>query len=192
MYAQKVEGDSWKGEKLDKAKIDKMSGRRQSQLYLKNELIQCRSATWTIVRAHAGHPEERARRRRRRFGIKRSVLDRRRIHAPTCGASGSTAGESPFRNTQVVDSGLELYKKDPLSDCLSYSHHGRQSLSKLTTSAFARSTSKLTETQTDYIHFRLCAATSKQTSYSSILRSTVRSKPAIVVVHHARNKAPTI
>ena len=26
MYAQKVEGDSWKGEKLDKGKIDKMSG----------------------------------------------------------------------------------------------------------------------------------------------------------------------
>ena len=26
MYAQKVEGDAWKGEKLDKAKIDKMSG----------------------------------------------------------------------------------------------------------------------------------------------------------------------
>lgn len=28
MYAQKVEGDSWKGEKLDKGKIDKMSGKR--------------------------------------------------------------------------------------------------------------------------------------------------------------------
>ena len=27
MYAQKVEGDSWKGEKLDKGKIDKMSGK---------------------------------------------------------------------------------------------------------------------------------------------------------------------
>ena len=26
MYAQKVEGDAWKGEKLDKGKIDKMSG----------------------------------------------------------------------------------------------------------------------------------------------------------------------
>ena len=26
MYAQKIEGDSWKGEKLDKGKIDKMSG----------------------------------------------------------------------------------------------------------------------------------------------------------------------
>lgn len=26
MYAQAIEGDSWKGEKMDKAKIDKMSG----------------------------------------------------------------------------------------------------------------------------------------------------------------------
>ena len=26
MYAQKLEGDSWKGEKLDQAKVDKMSG----------------------------------------------------------------------------------------------------------------------------------------------------------------------
>ena len=27
MYAQKIEGDFWKGEKLDKGKIDKMSGK---------------------------------------------------------------------------------------------------------------------------------------------------------------------
>ena len=26
MYAQKIEGDAWRGEKLDKGKIDKMSG----------------------------------------------------------------------------------------------------------------------------------------------------------------------
>jgi len=26
MYAQKLEGDSWRGEKLDSGKIDKMSG----------------------------------------------------------------------------------------------------------------------------------------------------------------------
>lgn len=26
MYAQKIEGDAWRGEKLDRAKIDKMSG----------------------------------------------------------------------------------------------------------------------------------------------------------------------
>ena len=27
MYAQKIEGDSWKGERLDVGKIDKMSGK---------------------------------------------------------------------------------------------------------------------------------------------------------------------
>jgi len=26
LYAQKLEGDEWKGEKLDQAKLDKMSG----------------------------------------------------------------------------------------------------------------------------------------------------------------------
>lgn len=26
MYAQKIEGDAWMGEKLDRSKIDKMSG----------------------------------------------------------------------------------------------------------------------------------------------------------------------
>lgn len=26
MYAQKIEGESWRGEKIDKGKIDKMSG----------------------------------------------------------------------------------------------------------------------------------------------------------------------
>ncbi len=26
MYAQKIEGDAWRGEKIDKGKIDKMSG----------------------------------------------------------------------------------------------------------------------------------------------------------------------
>lgn len=30
MYAQKIEGDSWRGEKLDKGKIDKMSGKYAS------------------------------------------------------------------------------------------------------------------------------------------------------------------
>jgi hypothetical protein len=30
MYAQAIEGDTWKGEKMDKAKIDKMSGMRFS------------------------------------------------------------------------------------------------------------------------------------------------------------------
>ncbi|KAF1956738.1 ACN9-domain-containing protein [Byssothecium circinans] len=36
-YAQIVEGDSWKGEKMDKTKIDKMSDQQIGQLY---ELMQ--------------------------------------------------------------------------------------------------------------------------------------------------------
>lgn len=28
MYAQKLEGDSWRGEKIDGGKVDKMSGAR--------------------------------------------------------------------------------------------------------------------------------------------------------------------
>ncbi|EEH47687.1 acetate non-utilizing protein 9, mitochondrial [Paracoccidioides brasiliensis Pb18] len=32
-YAQKLEGDTWQGEKLDKAKIDKMSDQQIGQLY---------------------------------------------------------------------------------------------------------------------------------------------------------------
>jgi len=27
MYAQQIEGDSWRGDKMDKTKIDKMSGK---------------------------------------------------------------------------------------------------------------------------------------------------------------------
>lgn len=30
MYAQKLEGDSWIGEKMDIGKIEKMSGRKQN------------------------------------------------------------------------------------------------------------------------------------------------------------------
>ncbi|KAI9851870.1 MAG: acetate non-utilizing protein 9 [Vezdaea acicularis] len=33
MYAQKLEGDSWKGETLDRGKIDKMSDQQLGQLY---------------------------------------------------------------------------------------------------------------------------------------------------------------
>ncbi|EDN07170.1 acetate non-utilizing protein [Histoplasma capsulatum] len=33
LYAQKLEGDTWQGEKLDKAKIDKMSDQQIGQLY---------------------------------------------------------------------------------------------------------------------------------------------------------------
>ncbi|EDO00390.1 hypothetical protein SS1G_14260 [Sclerotinia sclerotiorum 1980 UF-70] len=37
MYAQKLEGQSWIGERMDKAKIDKMSDQQLGQLY---ELMQ--------------------------------------------------------------------------------------------------------------------------------------------------------
>lgn len=37
LYAQKLEGDMWRGEKLDKGKIDKMSDQQLGQLY---ELLQ--------------------------------------------------------------------------------------------------------------------------------------------------------
>ncbi|OJI98629.1 hypothetical protein ASPVEDRAFT_38130, partial [Aspergillus versicolor CBS 583.65] len=37
LYAQKLEGDSWIGEKLDKGKLDKMSDQQLGQLY---ELMQ--------------------------------------------------------------------------------------------------------------------------------------------------------
>ncbi|PGH01020.1 acetate non-utilizing protein 9, mitochondrial [Blastomyces parvus] len=33
LYAQKLEGDTWQGEKLDKTKIDKMSDQQIGQLY---------------------------------------------------------------------------------------------------------------------------------------------------------------
>ncbi|KAL2058816.1 hypothetical protein ABVK25_000107 [Lepraria finkii] len=33
MYAQKIEGDEWLGEKLDKGKIDKMSDQQLGQMY---------------------------------------------------------------------------------------------------------------------------------------------------------------
>ncbi|KAL3460430.1 hypothetical protein BJX64DRAFT_184508 [Aspergillus heterothallicus] len=37
LYAQKIEGDTWSGEKLDKSKLDKMSDQQLGQLY---ELMQ--------------------------------------------------------------------------------------------------------------------------------------------------------
>ncbi|KAL9632561.1 MAG: hypothetical protein Q9164_005248 [Protoblastenia rupestris] len=40
MYAQKIEGDAWKGEKLDKGKIDKMSDQQLGQLYELMQAIQ--------------------------------------------------------------------------------------------------------------------------------------------------------
>lgn len=33
MYAQQIEGDNWRGDKMDKAKIDKMSDQQLGQLY---------------------------------------------------------------------------------------------------------------------------------------------------------------
>ncbi|PGH06829.1 acetate non-utilizing protein 9, mitochondrial [Polytolypa hystricis UAMH7299] len=42
LYAQKLEGGSWQGEKLDKEKIDKMSDQQLGQLY---ELMQALQKT---------------------------------------------------------------------------------------------------------------------------------------------------
>ncbi|KAG7292502.1 Succinate dehydrogenase assembly factor 3, mitochondrial [Staphylotrichum longicolle] len=42
LYAQKVEGDSWAGEKLDKGKIAKMSDEQLGQLYELMKAIQKR------------------------------------------------------------------------------------------------------------------------------------------------------
>ncbi|KAF3015551.1 hypothetical protein G7054_g4470 [Neopestalotiopsis clavispora] len=43
LYAQKIEGDAWQGEKIDPAKIEKMSDQQMGQLY---ELMQA-------IRKHA-------------------------------------------------------------------------------------------------------------------------------------------
>ncbi|MCJ1261470.1 acetate non-utilizing protein 9 [Lobaria immixta] len=40
MYAQKIEGDAWIGEKLDQAKMDKMSDQQIGQLYELMQAIQ--------------------------------------------------------------------------------------------------------------------------------------------------------
>ena len=40
MYAQQIEGDSWRGEKMDKTKIDKMSG-ESSTLYFESWILMC-------------------------------------------------------------------------------------------------------------------------------------------------------
>ncbi|KAL8950416.1 MAG: hypothetical protein Q9222_003554 [Ikaeria aurantiellina] len=40
MYAQQVEGDSWKGDRLDPEKIDKMSDQQLGQLYELMQAIQ--------------------------------------------------------------------------------------------------------------------------------------------------------
>ena len=40
MYAQKVEGKAWKEEKIDKAKIDKMSGKSMLRRVLRSEVLR--------------------------------------------------------------------------------------------------------------------------------------------------------
>lgn len=45
MYAQKLEGDSWRGEKLDSGKIDKMSGMRPKLTLLYPESMALTAAT---------------------------------------------------------------------------------------------------------------------------------------------------
>lgn len=62
MYAQKLEGDEWLGETLDKAKMDKMSGMLypfEGSLCAENgRLTQHRSANRTTIRTHAGDEED--------------------------------------------------------------------------------------------------------------------------------------
>ena len=66
MYAQKIEGESWMGERLDGGKIDKMSGMflgsmllPQSMTVGANTLV--RSAARSAVRAHASYTEQETR-----------------------------------------------------------------------------------------------------------------------------------
>lgn len=40
MYAQQLEGDTWRGEKMNKAKIEKMSDQQIAQLYELMQAIQ--------------------------------------------------------------------------------------------------------------------------------------------------------
>ncbi|KAI1436750.1 hypothetical protein GGR50DRAFT_649490 [Xylaria sp. CBS 124048] len=44
LYAQKIEGDSWKGDKLDPAKVEKMSDQQIGQMYELLQAIKNRSA----------------------------------------------------------------------------------------------------------------------------------------------------
>ena len=59
MYAQKIEGESWRGEKIDKGKIDKMSGSIFKSYFAltSSKLIVYRSAARPTLRADASHPE---------------------------------------------------------------------------------------------------------------------------------------
>lgn len=63
LYAQKLEGDQWAGDKLDQAKLDKMSGMFLTVwtlawlIKLLIVVIHYRSTTWTVTRAYAGFEE---------------------------------------------------------------------------------------------------------------------------------------
>lgn len=49
LYAQKLEGDQWVGERMDPNKIDKMSGNIMALDYGREDANWCRSANWTDV-----------------------------------------------------------------------------------------------------------------------------------------------
>lgn len=63
MYAQKLEGESWIGERMDTAKIDKMSGTASKfAQYLSRitsflTIVINRSTTRPAIRAHASDSE---------------------------------------------------------------------------------------------------------------------------------------
>ena len=57
MYAQKIEGDACQGEKLDRAKIDKMSGQLFASPAYQHLLMLFRPAARPAVRAHASNPK---------------------------------------------------------------------------------------------------------------------------------------
>lgn len=62
MYAQSIEGDHWIGEKMDKGKIDKMSGEHMFCFRGFGNLLiafKNRPATRANVRAHASYSETR-------------------------------------------------------------------------------------------------------------------------------------
>jgi hypothetical protein len=59
MYAQKLEGDTWREERLDKERIDRMSGCSPFCVIVLRRLTLIRSATGPIIRIDAGYSEER-------------------------------------------------------------------------------------------------------------------------------------
>jgi len=53
-----LEGDSWKDAKMEKAKIDKMSGEMNAFVFLVGSLTQYRSANRAALRAHAADQKQ--------------------------------------------------------------------------------------------------------------------------------------